>query len=108
MSVPAQTESGAAVLGARWAMVGLVFLDTAEKACGATHILVNNAGCNIRKPAIDVSWDDWNTVLDTNLRNISPARRCSWMAASPPVQPKRQFRHDPDKELVNYEPDVTT
>jgi len=42
--------------------------DAAEKACGTIHILVNNAGCNVRKPAIDVSWDDWNTVLDTNLR----------------------------------------
>lgn len=31
-------------------------------------ILVNNAGCNIRKPAVEMSWDDWNTVLDTNLR----------------------------------------
>lgn len=31
-------------------------------------ILVNNAGCNIRKPALDITWDDWNTVLDTNLR----------------------------------------
>ena len=31
-------------------------------------ILVNNAGCNVRKPAVDVSWDDWNLVLDTNLR----------------------------------------
>jgi gluconate 5-dehydrogenase len=29
---------------------------------------VNNAGCNIRKPAVDVTWEDWNTVLDTNLR----------------------------------------
>ncbi|HEY3989066.1 MAG TPA: SDR family oxidoreductase [Acidobacteriaceae bacterium] len=32
------------------------------------HILVNNAGCNVRKPALDVSWEDWNLVLDTNLR----------------------------------------
>ena len=31
-------------------------------------ILVNNAGSNIRKPALEVTWDDWNTVLDTNLR----------------------------------------
>ena len=31
-------------------------------------ILVNNAGCNIRKPALDVTWDDWNQVVDTNLR----------------------------------------
>jgi len=35
---------------------------------GKIDILVNNAGCNVRKPAIDVTWDDWNLVLDTNLR----------------------------------------
>jgi NAD(P)-dependent dehydrogenase (short-subunit alcohol dehydrogenase family) len=40
----------------------------AEEACGQVHILINNAGCNARKPALDVSWDDWNFVLDTNLR----------------------------------------
>jgi len=31
-------------------------------------ILVNNAGCNVRKRAVDVTWDDWNLILDTNLR----------------------------------------
>lgn len=41
---------------------------SAEKEFGHLDILVNNAGCNIRKPALDVSWDDWNTILDTNLR----------------------------------------
>ena len=35
---------------------------------GQIDILVNNAGCNVRKPALDVTWDDWNLVLDTNLR----------------------------------------
>lgn len=40
----------------------------AEAAFGKIHILVNNAGCNVRKPALDVTWDDWNLVLDTNLR----------------------------------------
>ncbi len=35
---------------------------------GSIDILVNNAGCNRRKPALDVSWDDWNTILETNLR----------------------------------------
>lgn len=39
-----------------------------ESNCGAIDILVNNAGCNRRKPAMEVTWDDWNTVLDTNLR----------------------------------------
>jgi NAD(P)-dependent dehydrogenase (short-subunit alcohol dehydrogenase family) len=40
----------------------------AEAAFGQIHILVNNAGCNIRKPALEVKWEDWNTILDTNLR----------------------------------------
>ncbi len=35
---------------------------------GKIDILVNNAGCNVRKPAVDVTWDDWNLVLETNLR----------------------------------------
>ncbi len=35
---------------------------------GAIDILVNNAGCNVRKPALEVSWDEWNLILDTNLR----------------------------------------
>lgn len=40
----------------------------AQTAFGQIHILVNNAGCNIRKPALDVTWQDWNQILDTNLR----------------------------------------
>ncbi len=40
----------------------------AEDAFGHLDILVNNAGCNIRKPAVDVTWEDWNQILDTNLR----------------------------------------
>jgi NAD(P)-dependent dehydrogenase (short-subunit alcohol dehydrogenase family) len=39
-----------------------------EQHFGKIDILVNNAGCNIRKPALDVTWEDWNTILDTNLR----------------------------------------
>ncbi len=40
----------------------------AEEAYGRIDILVNNAGMNIRKPAVEVTWDDWNQILDTNLR----------------------------------------
>ena len=40
----------------------------AEAAFGQVHILVNNAGCNVRKPALDVTWKDWNLVVETNLR----------------------------------------
>ena len=43
-------------------------VEAAEGAFGHVEILVNNAGCNVRKPAVDITWDDWNLVLDTNLR----------------------------------------
>jgi len=42
--------------------------EDAERAYGRIDILVNNAGCNVRKPALDVTWDDWNLILETNLR----------------------------------------
>jgi NAD(P)-dependent dehydrogenase (short-subunit alcohol dehydrogenase family) len=42
--------------------------DTAEAEFGHLDILVNNAGCNVRKPALDVTWEDWNLILETNLR----------------------------------------
>ncbi len=34
----------------------------------AVDILVNNAGCNIRKASVDVTWEDWDTVVGTNLK----------------------------------------
>jgi NAD(P)-dependent dehydrogenase (short-subunit alcohol dehydrogenase family) len=43
-------------------------VDAAAAHFGKIDVLVNNAGCNVRKPALDVTWDDWNLVLDTNLR----------------------------------------
>ena len=43
-------------------------VEAAHDHYGQIDILVNNAGCNVRKPAVEVSWEDWNLVLDTNLR----------------------------------------
>lgn len=34
---------------------------------GAVHILVNNAGINIRKPVTEFTFEEWRNVLDTNL-----------------------------------------
>ena len=42
--------------------------EEAIRAYGKIDILVNNAGCNVRKPALEITWEDWNQVLDTNLR----------------------------------------
>ena len=37
---------------------------------GQIDILVNNAGTNVRRPAVELSWEDWDTVLDTNLKAV--------------------------------------
>lgn len=43
-------------------------IDQALTALGKIDILVCNAGCNRRKPAIEVTWSDWDYVVDTNLK----------------------------------------
>lgn len=40
----------------------------AVKEYGKIDILVNNAGLNIRGPSAEFAWEDWDTVLDTNLK----------------------------------------
>ncbi|MGJ8724519.1 MAG: SDR family NAD(P)-dependent oxidoreductase [Roseibacillus sp.] len=42
----------------------------AWEVSGGIDILVNNAGCNVRKPALEVTWEDWNLILETNLRGV--------------------------------------
>lgn len=44
------------------------FADAVSREAGDIQILVNNAGCNVRKLVTEVTWDDWSTVVDTNLR----------------------------------------
>ena len=61
-------ESTALSLDVRSEASILDFGSEIEKRFGTVDVLVNNAGCNIRKPVIDVTWEDWSTVVDTNLR----------------------------------------
>ncbi|OGP96140.1 MAG: hypothetical protein A2157_19040 [Deltaproteobacteria bacterium RBG_16_47_11] len=37
---------------------------------GKIDILVNSAGCNIRKPALEYSEEEWNRIVDTNLKGV--------------------------------------
>ncbi len=42
-------------------------VNEAADKLGRLDILVNNAGMNIRKPPQDLSLEDWNAVMETNL-----------------------------------------
>lgn len=44
-------------------------IDEVVSQFGTVDVLVNNAGVNIAKPAIEVTEDDWDQVLDTNLKS---------------------------------------
>lgn len=44
-------------------------IDQAAAAFGTVDVLVNNAGVNIAKPAMEVTEEDWDTVLDLNLKS---------------------------------------
>ena len=37
---------------------------------GRLDILVNNAGIRVRKPALEVTVEDWDAVIDTNLKGV--------------------------------------
>lgn len=56
-------------------------------AVGPVDILVNNAGISIVKPALDMPEDDWDAVVDTNLRGawlMAQASAKRWVAAKRP------------------------
>jgi NAD(P)-dependent dehydrogenase (short-subunit alcohol dehydrogenase family) len=42
----------------------------ADRFGSALHILINNAGINIRKPIADFTLTEWRSVLDTNLTSV--------------------------------------
>lgn len=55
--------------------------DQAESILGAVDIVINNAGISIVKPALDMPEEDWDAVVDTNLRGAwlvaqTAAKRC--------------------------------
>ena len=45
-------------------------IDRLVQDFGQLDILVNNAGVRVRRPALEVSEDDWDRVVDTNLKGL--------------------------------------
>src|SRR5262249_28508757 len=42
--------------------------DYALDELGEIDLLVNNAGCALSKPVVEVRWEEWDDVIDTNLK----------------------------------------
>lgn len=73
----AETRGAVEALGRRAEIFPLDVLDAASvrravaealAAYGRIDVLVNNAGVNVRKPALELSEEEWDRVLDTNLK----------------------------------------
>jgi NAD(P)-dependent dehydrogenase (short-subunit alcohol dehydrogenase family) len=73
----AEIEAGAAAIVAAGGLADAAVLDVSDTAAVAAffasrpafHVLVNNAGTNRPKPLWEVSEDDYDAVLDLNLRS---------------------------------------
>jgi 2-deoxy-D-gluconate 3-dehydrogenase len=55
-------------------------VEHAERELGRLDILVNNAGTNIRKPAHELTFEEWNLVLTTNLSSAFVASQAAYAA----------------------------
>ncbi len=77
-AVTLDVQSGEAVAAA---------FDQAETALGPVDIVVNNAGISIVKPALEMPEQDWDSVVDTNLRGawlVAQTAAKRWVAAKRP------------------------
>ena len=98
----ATTETGAAAIGAALAELGGLgwvlnvtdapaldaAVDRIAKELGGLHVLVNNAGITRDTLSMRMKDDDWDAVLDTNLKAVFRASR----AATKPMMRQRYGR----------------
>jgi NAD(P)-dependent dehydrogenase (short-subunit alcohol dehydrogenase family) len=45
-------------------------VNTAVERFGTVDVVINNAGINIDKPLLELSEDDWDRVVDTNMKGV--------------------------------------
>src|SRR5690348_3652616 len=45
-------------------------IEATVQQLGSLDVMVCNAGLNVRKPSLEVTEADWDTVLDVNLRGV--------------------------------------
>jgi NAD(P)-dependent dehydrogenase (short-subunit alcohol dehydrogenase family) len=95
-TVAAITASGAQAHAVRLDVtdadsIAQAFAD-AEARFGPVGILVNNAGVTVTRPAIDMTEQDWASVIDTNLKG-------AWIAAQHAA--RRMIHHGTGGSIVN-------
>ena len=66
--------------------------DAIEASVGAPDIVISNAGTTVAKPALDQTEQDWDDVLDTNLKGV-------WMVDTEAA--RRMVRHGVHGSIVN-------
>ena len=67
-------------------------VETAEKEFGPINILVNNAGIAVTKSLLEHVEEDWDTVLDTNLKGV-------WLMAQEVT--RRMIHCEQDGSIIN-------
>ena len=67
-------------------------VETAEDALGPVDILVNNAGIAVTKPLLEHAEEDWDSVLDTNLKGV-------WLMAQEVA--RRMVHYGQDGSIIN-------
>ena len=67
-------------------------IEMAENALGPIDILVNNAGIAVTKPLLEHAEEDWDSVLDTNLKGV-------WLMAQEVA--RRMVRREQGGSIIN-------
>lgn len=67
-------------------------LETTENTLGPIDILVNNAGMAVTKPLLEHAEEDWDSVLDTNLKGV-------WLMAQEVA--RRMVRREQSGSIIN-------
>ncbi len=71
--------------------VGAAF-DATENALGSVTLLVNNAGIGVTRPSLDLTEEEWDQVVDTNLKG-------AWLTAQEAA--RRMIRANLGGRIVN-------
>ena len=80
------------------------FAEALMQESGGIDLLVNNAGVNVPKPALELTDEDWDTVFDTNLKGsffLTTALARHWIDGGTQVLSSMSHRRPESSESRN-------